>query len=375
MTTTAPLTAPLTTAPMATAGTSSGAVTPDSGDLPHLPRNLTFDPDDWQIIAHYWYPVAMSSEVTEGPLGVTLLDQPLVVYRFRGEVVVADNLCTHRGMLLSLGEDQHDGQGLKCPYHGLRFGAGGRCTSIPAHPDGKIPARMNLRSYGAVERYGLVWTCLAARPGATPAIPAVPHWDESGFQQINCPWIDVAAFAGRQVEGFLDVAHFAFVHEKSFGDPNNPVVPPYAPAATPDGFETEYVSTMANVPHGVETDIPAGFRWLRHFRLHVPFTASLVVHFPGDARLSMMNAASPVSARRTRLFDARCRNFDTDQPVQEVYDFNRRVFEEDRAMVEAQKPENLPLDPKLEVHIPADRSSIAYRKALRAIGLSEFFSA
>jgi phenylpropionate dioxygenase-like ring-hydroxylating dioxygenase large terminal subunit len=88
-----------------------------------------------------------------------------------------------------------------------------------------------------------------------------------------------------------------------------------------------------------------------------------------------MNAASPVSARQTRMFDARVRDFDTDQPVQDVYDFNQQIFEEDRAVVEAQKPENLPLDPKVEVNIPADRSSVAYRRALRALGLSQFFSA
>ena len=107
----------------------------------------------------------------------------------------------------------------------------------------------------------------------------------------------------------------------------------------------------------------------------MPFTGTLVVFFPDGIRLSLMNAASPVSATRTRLFDARCRNFDLDQPLSEVYDFNLQVFNEDRRIVEQQKPENLPLDPKLEVHIPADRSSIAYRRALRAAGLSEFFTA
>lgn len=353
------------------------------GDLP-LPRTLTFIPSDWQILARYWYPVARIEDVTEGPMGVTLLDMPLVVYRHEAEIVVADDLCPHRGMKLSMGSDQGDGKGIKCPYHGLRFGKGGRCISVPAHPDNKIPEKMHLRSYGVVLRYGLVWTCLAVRAGvmgageaAEPAahIPPVPHWDEPEFQQINCPYIDVEAFAGRQVEGFLDVAHFPFVHADSFADAAIEEVPNYTPVPTDDGFEAEYWSTMPNVPHGVELDVPEGFQWLRHFRLHVPFAASLVVHFPGGARLSMLNAASPVSTKKTRLFDARCRNFDTDQPVQDVYDFNRQVFEEDRAMVEAQKPENLPLDPKLEVHIPADKSSIAYRRALRALGLSEFFTA
>lgn len=44
-------------------------------------------------------------------------------------------------------------------------------------------------------------------------------------------------------------------------------------------------------------------------------------------------------------------------------------------MVEIQKPENLPLTPGIEVSIPADRSSAAYRRVLRRMGLSEFFTA
>lgn len=36
-------------------------------------------------------------------------------------------------------------------------------------------------------------------------------------------------------------------------------------------------------------------------------------------------------------------------------------------MVETQRPERLPLDLTLEAHIPADRSSIAYRRGLKKI--------
>lgn len=338
-----------------------------------LPRECTFDPDDWRIIARYWYPVALATEVGADPLGVKLLDQPLVVYRADGQVVIADDICPHRGVPLSLGKGGV--RGISCAYHGFRFGAAGRCVDIPANPQAKIPSRLHLRTYPAVERYGLIWTCLAADAEDEPRIPAHPHWDEPGFQLINCPWIDIAAFAGRQIEGFLDVAHFSFVHLKSFGNPDNPVVPDYAPSPTADGFEVEYWSSVSNYPIGVEDHSEPGFQWLRHFRLHVPFTATLVVHFPDGGRLSIMNAASPVSARMTRMFAPICKNFDTDQPAQAVHDFNRIVFEEDRAIVEVQKPENLPLDPKLEVHVPADRSSIAYRRALRGLGLGSFFTA
>jgi vanillate O-demethylase monooxygenase subunit len=39
-------------------------------------------------------------------------------------------------------------------------------------------------------------------------------------------------------------------------------------------------------------------------------------------------------------------------------------------VVESQRPEGLPLDVQMEAHIAADRTSIAYRKLLKEMGLS-----
>ncbi|GBQ61560.1 vanillate O-demethylase oxygenase [Ameyamaea chiangmaiensis NBRC 103196] len=336
-----------------------------------LPRGCTFDAADWAILARCWYPVAVARDVGDQPVGGVLLDAPLVIYRADGVLVVADDLCPHRGVPLSMGVG--DGRTIACAYHGFRFGAEGRCVRVPAHPDNAIPGKLHLRTYPAIERYGLVWTCL--RPEGEAVLPPMPHWDDPAYQQITCPWIDIGGFAGRQVEGFIDVAHFAFVHTATFADPGNAVVPSYVPRRTADGFEAEYRSSVANYPVGIVGNAPPGFEWLRHFRVHLPFTATLEIHFPDDGRLVIMNAAAPVSARKTRMFAPICRNFDTGGPVEPVYEFNRRVFEEDRALVEAQKPENLPLDPTLEAHVMADRSSIAYRRGLKDMGLSRFFTA
>jgi vanillate O-demethylase monooxygenase subunit len=237
---------------------------------------------------------------------------------------------------------------------------------------------MQLRTYPTVERYGLIWTCLrptaAALADPTAALAPLLGWDDPAYQAVTCPAFDVAAFAGRQLEGFLDVAHFAFVHRATFGDPNDTEVPAYSPEPTPTGFTVDYWSTVGNYPHGGQVGQP-GFRWLRRFEAFLPFTATLVVHFPDGGRLCIMNAASPVSARQTRLFAPIAKNFDIDQDPQEIFDFNWRIFDEDRAIVEIQKPENLPLDPRIEVNIAADRSSVAYRRGLRAMGLSHFFTA
>jgi phenylpropionate dioxygenase-like ring-hydroxylating dioxygenase large terminal subunit len=343
-----------------------------------LPRGLTFDPDDWAILATHWYPVALSREVTTEPVAAQLLDQSLVVYRGAGEVVIANDVCPHRGLPLSLGTG--NGGGITCAYHGLQFGDGGVCKHVPAHPDSKIPQRLSLTTYPAVERYGLIWTCLRpsadafADPEQHAAIAPMPHYGEPEFQQITCPSVDIAAFAGRQLEGFIDVAHFGFVHKDSFGDPDNTTVPEYTPVPHEHGFSVDYWSTVGNYPHGGKVGEP-DFLWLRHFDVYLPFTATLTVHFPNEGRLVIMNAASPASARLTRMFAPVSRNFDTDGPIQDVYDFNLRIFEEDRRIVEAQKPENLPLDPRIEVNIPADRSSVAYRRGLRSLGLSHFFTA
>jgi phenylpropionate dioxygenase-like ring-hydroxylating dioxygenase large terminal subunit len=341
-----------------------------------LPRNCTFDAADWQILARHWYPVALARDLAERAVSTTLLDEPLIVYRAEdGSVVVANELCPHRGVPLSLG--QYRNGTVICAYHGLRYGPAGRCVHVPAHPDSAIPVKLKLATYPAVERYGLIWTCLS--PGDADSegseLAPMPHWDDSDFQQIVCPTIDIFGFAGRQLEGFIDVAHFAFVHSATFGDPENTVVPPYTPVAHAHGFEVDYRSSVGNYPIGVTKRGQDGFEWLRRFNVHLPFTATLTVHFPDDGRLVIMNAASPMSAKATRLFAPMARNFDKDLPVQDVYDFNQRIFEEDKAIVEAQRPECLPLDPTLEAHIAADRSSIAYRKGLREMGLSRFFLA
>jgi hypothetical protein len=52
-----------------------------------------------------------------------------------------------------------------------------------------------------------------------------------------------------------------------------------------------------------------------------------------------------------------------------VHEFNFRIFNEDRVIVESQRPEDLPLDIQMEAHIAADRTSIAYRKLLKEMGL------
>ena len=329
------------------------------------PKGCTFTEGDWANLSQHWFPVAVAADVEAAPVAARLLDIDLVLFQGAEGVTVARDLCPHRGMALSKG--WVEGGQIICPYHGLHFDGGGRCTAIPSQPDGIIPGRLSLHVFPSVERFGLIWTSLA---GGAPTLPAFEAWDDPAFQQIVCPVIDIAGAAGRQVEGFLDVAHFAWAHTTTFGDRSNPVVPDYTVQRTEDGVRVEYLSNVSNYDPTQRHLAPADFLWRRTFEVFPPFSARLVVDFPDDGQLWILNAASPVSARQTRLFCPLARNVDLDVPVEAVRDFNLKVFNEDRVLVESQRPEDLPLDGGFEVHIAADRTSVAYRRLLKQMGLS-----
>ena len=335
------------------------------------PRHCTFSESDWDALAPFWYPVAFSRDIGDRPYATTLLDQRLVIWRTDSGLSIANDICLHRGVPLSMGHVE--GEHLICKYHGFHYNAGGECTLIPANPNANIPSKLCLKTYPVREAYGLVWTTLSG--DRSHSLPQLPEWDDPTYQQILPDSIDLEAAAGRQMEGFLDVAHFAWVHSESFGDRNNPVVPKYDVFTTSYGVRAEYLSTVSNFPKGLQDRAPDDFLWLRAFDVFLPFAAVLRVHFPDEGRLCILNAASPVSARQTRVFCPICRNFDTDQPLEPIYEFNYQIFNEDKAVVEAQYPEDLPLDLRAESHIEADKTSIAYRKGLKKLGLSTIYTA
>lgn len=331
------------------------------------PADCTYKSGDWEILSKHWYPIARLDDIGDQPVIAQLLDVELVIYRTATGLHITRNQCPHRGVPLSMG--WVDGEEIVCAYHGLRFATDGRCTKIPAQPQVFPSERFRIPALPAVERYGLLWTCFDATV-ARSSIPPFPEWSSPAFQQIACPPLAIEAAPGRQLEGFIDVAHFAWVHDAAFADRENSAVPAYKTQETDFGFRSEYISDVSNFPRAMRHLEPENFIWRRTFDVYPPFVAFLRVDFPNDGVLRIMNIASPISARRTRLFVPLVRNFDVTGDVEDVYAFNAQIFAEDQVIVEAQRPRDLPLDLEEEVHFAADKSSVAYRRALRAMGLS-----
>ena len=338
-------------------------LTVGNGLLP--PAASTFSPEDWRILSQHWYPLAWAADVDVQPVQITLLDVKLVLYRTTLGVMVALDRCPHRGVPLSKGAVVDDQ--LVCAYHGLRFGADGYCKAIPAHPELQPSNRIRMFVLPSIERYGLIWTSLAAQ--GEPVVPALPVWDDPDYERIAPPSIDIGGSAGRQVEGFIDVAHFPYVHNTAFADPDNVVVPPYVTETTEFGLRSHYYSYISNYPKALQHLAPANFHWLRVYEVFPPFAAKLIIHFPAGQQYHILNLASPVSARLTRLFVPIARNFDSLGTVAEILAFNAQIFGEDKLIVETQ--DAITLDPvaSVEESFAADRTSVGYRRLLKAMGL------
>jgi phenylpropionate dioxygenase-like ring-hydroxylating dioxygenase large terminal subunit len=334
------------------------------------PRACTFAENDWPVLSRYWYPVAIAENVTDRPVGVTLLDEKIVLYRVADRVVAARDLCIHRGTPLSVGRIEKDE--LVCAYHGYRYDVCGRCTRVPAHPSLPIPAKLALTLYPCREAYGLLWVSLDET--TSEKIPEFPEFGRPGYQIITLQPPTWNAAAGRQVESFCDVAHFAWLHTATFARAEDFVVPNYDVTPTETGVHVDYKELVTH-PHAPVGDSSwPKVKRTRLYDIDLPFTARLTVEHSDGRREIYWDSASPASARKSIIFNLIGRNFDHDKPPQDVANRQHAVLEEDRFIVERQCPEDLPIDLQEEVHVRADKTSIAYRQQLRLIGLGSDYT-
>ena len=127
-----------------------------SGHIPTVMDVNLCREDKFMFVRNLWYVAGWSSELTDRPLGRTIISEHIVMFREReGKAVAIGDVCPHRFAPLSMGKICDDGT-LECPYHGLRFDASGACVANP-HEEGRIPRNAKVRSYPLCERYGILW--------------------------------------------------------------------------------------------------------------------------------------------------------------------------------------------------------------------------
>jgi phenylpropionate dioxygenase-like ring-hydroxylating dioxygenase large terminal subunit len=173
-----------------------------------------------ELMRRYWQPVALQDEfdprfdpgMATRPLkALRLLGQDLVLFRVaEGRFGLLDRDCPHRGADLKYA--RHDGDGIRCPFHGWKFDATGRCLETPAEPMGStLCQRVRQRSYALKLAAGVLFAWLGPEDLAPPELPAfdcfrAPATHRFAFKGLwRCNWLQ--AF-----EVGIDPAHASFLH-------------------------------------------------------------------------------------------------------------------------------------------------------------------
>ncbi|HTS74316.1 MAG TPA: aromatic ring-hydroxylating dioxygenase subunit alpha [Gaiellaceae bacterium] len=317
-----------------------------------------------------WHPVAYAEEVSEAPVPAELLGEPLVVWRDSGGTAhVFSDLCIHRGTALSLGTVE--GDEIVCPYHGWRYEASGACVAIPQLADPtRVPAKARATRYEVVERFGIVW---AALESPRLPLPDVPELEFEEWRTVSCGPYEWRCDASRQVENFTDFGHFPFVHPGLLGDPERPVVPAHEvriegsvlhyEIVRPEAPNTDDFPVFANV----EKEVPER---RSRYELHLPYTIVLRLGWGGEEGMLYFFVSQPVREDRCKGFLRIGRNYNFEQPDEVLRDFEDVIFDQDKRVVESQRPEQVPFDLAAELHLKFDAVAVAYRRAMRAEGLA-----
>jgi phenylpropionate dioxygenase-like ring-hydroxylating dioxygenase large terminal subunit len=379
-----------------------------------------------------WLSLAGVDEVGTRPLGVTAGGVPLVVMRPApgAEPVVFADRCPHR--LVPLSAATPVGGRLRCAYHGWEFDVDGTCTTLPSQEgapppradlepgprvrvhDGQVqvaaadlpagdpdelftnedpslarawhpvavlgdqpePVRLMGRAFDpraerTQERWGLLW--LAPDEPLTELFPD-PDEDDRDYVGAWLPPVRTPASAGVVADNFLDVAHFPFVHAKTFGAAEEKLVDRYEVTAEEFGCRSVQEQWFDNP---ADPGVLAGTRLVRQRRratyvYRAPFQLMLrLEELDAGAVKTILFFAQPESLTSTRIYTKMLLHGvggvtdpGPDVVASEVA-FEEAVLAEDLELQRKMRLPGLPLRPRDELHVRADLLGVHLRRVLK----------
>jgi phenylpropionate dioxygenase-like ring-hydroxylating dioxygenase large terminal subunit len=302
-----------------------------------------------------WQPVARVQDLADGPQRAVLLGEPLAVFLTEsGRPAVVADRCAHRGASLAMGAVV--GESVQCPYHGWEWaGEDGGCTRIPSLADqDQIPPGARVPAYPARMHWGLIWTVLEEPLGEPPYLS---WFDPESWRWAHGTPFELPVGLGLMIENFRDVAHFAFVHQATLGAMPEVVEPLEVQR---NGLEVTMRREM-RAGDGAD-EVWGSLRELRNHVIAPNFTSAQMFNVNGQRCL--LHAARAISATQSAHYWIEGMSEDFDEfSLEEAIVAEEQVYAEDRAIVSAVEPPELPLDPKADINTLADRLTLAYRQA------------
>jgi phenylpropionate dioxygenase-like ring-hydroxylating dioxygenase large terminal subunit len=210
-------------------------------------------------------------------------------------------------------------------------------------------------AWGVGERYGLIW--LAPAEPVTD-LPYYPEYDtDLAYSVIRRR---THAAAGVLIDNFLDVTHFSYLHQRTFG-----LVRP----VTVERYDLDLGPWEVRLTHETrlhESSDPAGLSRVAVYLYHPPYVTHLRMSFPpgeGDDSASTL-VCQPESATSTVAYVIVGWPAHDTPGLRAQVALSDAVLAEDMAMVEQIEDPRLPLAIRAELHTRADRAGVEMRRML-----------
>ena len=336
-----------------------------------------------------WYVAAWSETVGEnGVLGLTILKEPVVLYRQgKGEVVALEDRCAHRFAPLSMG--QVVGGRIQCPYHGLEYDKSGACVLQP-HGNKNIPSRARVKSYPVAEKHKAIWIWMGDKPADVAKIPDFSVMDD--VPELHATKLDkimVKANVELIIDNLLDLSHTSYLHAGILGNQDTVESDISVDQEGDDIIVSRYA--RAGEPPGMNKlmwpDVPAKVDKFTRIRWMAPSTLRLVtgVCIPGEtpeqgSGYHAVHLLTPETDETTHYFftavrfGVKSQGDELNRQIQEKIAATRRfAFEEqDAPVIEAQQrtidASTTTVDP---LTLPIDVGPVRYKRILTKLIAAE----
>lgn len=237
-----------------------------------------------------------------------------------------------------------------------RTADGGCRVTRQDRPDEALPVQ---------ERFSYLWTSL----GRPRDLFDIPEAHEPDRRLLHAGSVMVHTSAGRGMENFLDMGHFPFVHAGVLGDEPRTEVKDYTVTSSIDDHEiwaTECVFYQPQAAMGSTEGAEVNYA----YRVMHPNCAALFKSNPAQPERfdTVALFIQPLDEEHIRAHMWLCL-LDDESPDWALRRFQVDIFGHDKPILENQLPRRLPLDPRAETPIRADKTGVSYRRMLSQLGV------
>ncbi len=317
-----------------------------------------------QLFRKFWYAIMPLHELETGPKPFRLMSTDIVLFLDEeGQPRALRDRCCHRTAKLSKG--WCDGGRIVCGYHGWTYDGAGTLVRIPQYEADKPLPALGVEAFWCTARYGYAWVSLEQ---PLEDLFDIPEDRDPAFRRIFQFYETWHTAPLRMMENSFDNAHFAFVHQATFGNAAQPKPQMYELVETEYGFYATTIVDILNPPEAHQITGVTTSQTMRKMQNHwyLPFSRRMDMEYPSGIRHIIINCAAPVDDGTIQLTQLLYRNdTEADCPAEKLIAWDLKITNEDKAVLESTDPDAaVDIAARREAHMPSDRPGMIMRNRL-----------